>query len=107
MSARAQELELELVHKRREIIDLTAELDRAKRTINDLEKINNSTIHNFNDYAQKAIANAEAWQEKVDYLEEQIAINQINQRYLRPLFLFVAGFVTAAIVSVFMRWYHV
>ena len=52
MSARAQELELELVHKRREIIDLTAELDRAKRVINDLEKINNSTIHNFNDYAQ-------------------------------------------------------
>lgn len=89
MSARAQELELELVHKRREVIDLTAELDRAKREVNKLE------------------ADNEAWQEKVDYLEEQIAINQINQRYLRPLFLFVAGFVTAAIVSVFMRWYHV
>lgn len=85
----APETKEELLSKRREVIDLTAELDRAKREVNKLE------------------ADNEAWREKVDYLEEQIAINQINQRYLRPLFLFVAGFVTAAIVSAFMRWYHV
>lgn len=97
----------ELVSKRIEIIDLTAELDRAKRVINELERKNNSLIHDFNDYAQKAISDAEAWQEKIDYLEEQIVVNQIIQRYLRPLFVFVAGFVTATVVSMLMRWYHV
>lgn len=143
MSARAQELELELVHKRKEVIDLTAELDRAKRVINSLEYLQKEDgnlmqaqinaieeleaerdraerqinglqrsakefeakylkLHNLKEHAEDMFTQSnEAWKEKVDYLEEQLAINQINQWYLKPLFLFAAGFATSTVVISF------
>lgn len=104
MSARAQELELELISKRREVIDLTAELDRAKRKINDLElDCKNAEID-----VRRLQQSVEAWQEKADYLEEDLAIKQIKQWYLKPLFLFAAGFTSATVLILFLiRGYHV
>ncbi len=128
----------ELVSKRVEVIDLTAELDRAKRRINVLEKehntadktivdltfklaniqlehqaekdvlikTNNYLIQEQSDYEDKVLVANEAWQEKVDSLEEQLLVKQINEWYLKPVFLFVAGFATAAVSILFMmRWY--
>lgn len=128
----------ELVEKRREVIDLTAELDRAKRRINALEKerdeavktvvdltfklaniqlehqaeknalikTNNYLIQEQSDYEDRVLVANEAWQEKVDSLEEQLSVKQINERYLKPVFLFAAGFAAAAVSILFMmRWY--
>lgn len=98
----------ELVSKRREVIDLTAELDRAKRKINELEYNTQAQLNHIislSEAEEKYELAIEAWQEKVDYLEEELAIKQINQWYLRPLFLLSAGFALATvIISFFVRW---
>lgn len=136
--AAAPETKKELIEKRKEVIDLTAELDRAKRRINALEKerdeagktvvdltfklaniqlehqaeknalikTNNYLIQEQSEYEDKVFVANEAWQEKVDSLEEQLSVKQINERYLKPVFLFAAGFATAAVSILFMmRWY--
>ena len=93
--------ENELIEKRREVIDLTAELDRAKRKINSLE----IDIKDEDVLLRRQALTNERWQEKVDYLEEQLAIHQINQWYLKPLFLFAAGFATSTVVITFLVRY--
>lgn len=147
--------ENELVSKRKEVIDLTAELDRARRKINMLEKLhdgvtnvasdlankiidvrkerdeagkavvdltfklaniqlehqaekdaliktNNYLIQEQSDYEDRVLVANEAWQEKVNMLEEQITVQQVKDRYLKPVFLFMAGFTTAAVLIAFI-----
>lgn len=120
MSARVQEQELiiddltkqrnkyedELREKRREVIDLTAELDRARRKINELEKNFNELVYEQTDYENRMMIANEAWQEKVDSLELELGTKHIYNWYLKPIFMFCAGATTAIVaVTWWIRWY--
>lgn len=124
----------ELKEKRREVIDLTAELDRAKRRINEVEaerdiagratveiafKLANleteySRAKEVRQYHEEVIENLvrsieqdnEAWQEKVDSLELELGTKHIYNWYLKPIFMFCAGATTAiVVVAWWIRWY--
>jgi len=124
----------ELIEKRREVIDLTAELDRAKRRINEVEaerdiagratveiafKLANAEKeysslqidHEWLGKRHEALhgeleRKSEAWQEKVDSLELELGTKHIYNWYLKPIFMFCAGATTAIIaVAWWIRWY--